>query len=565
MASTIKVGHTLFFDKYGVSSEREYKERMKQEKQIMFHFQYGLTDFQKSAEGLIYIYNEATARGHRIDRFGLTLDRIMGLPEEMRKNYARETGLKLERHEWAMMGQVVPMQPHFGDYIISSPAALELFRLAVEGGGTTLGNFSQYFTFEYPDWHDTIGWTESFIKCLGMAAGLRDQGIMIHSNLDDGFGGQFYDRTSIIGMAMFDHYIVNQLIGAQLTPAYGNMMREPLARMSMILVLDKIHGPNLVGSMINGDTLGSTRDIDRNYGTTASYLINDIVMQMYKPTGHAVQAIPVNESLIIPTPEDNLKVQMMAAQLAEEAAYQYDITNFEAIERFADFSYQKGKAFFERMMNALDEVTDVKDPYKLCYALRELGGYDLEMMFADEHPNLGASPLDRKPFIETPVYKMLRKQANATLYKVTVTDEQRKAFQRKKVLIASADVHKFSQIIVDIVLKDAGFTVCNLGCNAEASEIVDAICRERPDYIAVSTYNGVALSFVKELKRLSEEKGVWNPASVFVGGRLNEDAGQKIPVDVTEDIARLGVRPSMLIEDIVERIGEDLQADTDSD
>ncbi|MDI6688633.1 MAG: hypothetical protein QME06_10495, partial [Desulfobacterales bacterium] len=37
MAAELQIGRTLFFDKYGVSSEYEYKQKMKREGRIMYH------------------------------------------------------------------------------------------------------------------------------------------------------------------------------------------------------------------------------------------------------------------------------------------------------------------------------------------------------------------------------------------------------------------------------------------------------------------------------------------------------------------------------------------------
>ena len=140
LSKSVKLGTTLFMEKYGVSSEREYKERMKKERKPMFHFHYGLSNFEMSARGLELIYNETTSRGHRVDRFGACLDRVMGLPEEMRDKMPRETGLKLDTpSDWAELGRIVPIQPHMGDHMVGSPASLENLLKALSAGVTTIG------------------------------------------------------------------------------------------------------------------------------------------------------------------------------------------------------------------------------------------------------------------------------------------------------------------------------------------------------------------------------------------------------------------------------------------
>jgi hypothetical protein len=62
--------------------------------------------------------------------------------------------------------------------------------------------------------------------------------------------------------------------------------------------------------------------------------------------------------------------------------------------------------------------------------------------------------------------------------------------------------------------------------------------------IAVSTYNGVALSYAKAVKAAMKEHGVDLP--VLIGGRLNEvpkDSNSGLPVDVSSDIAAIGCIP----------------------
>ena len=58
-------------------------------------------------------------RKGKIDRFGVCLDRSMGYPSHMREKVGKGTGLVLRnREEWLEVGQVVPVQPHFGDHML---------------------------------------------------------------------------------------------------------------------------------------------------------------------------------------------------------------------------------------------------------------------------------------------------------------------------------------------------------------------------------------------------------------------------------------------------------------
>lgn len=62
--------------------------------------------------------------------------------------------------------------------------------------------------------------------------------------------------------------------------------------------------------------------------------------------------------------------------------------------------------------------------------------------------------------------------------------------------------------------------------------------------IAISTYNGVALRYVQAVKAAMAARGLVLP--VLIGGRLNEvpkESNSGLPVDVTQDIAKLGCVP----------------------
>ena len=63
-----------------------------------------------------------------------------------------ETGPMLESlQDWQEVGNVVPIQPHMGDFMIGFPASLENTVNALTAGVTTIGNLSQFFAHEAPD------------------------------------------------------------------------------------------------------------------------------------------------------------------------------------------------------------------------------------------------------------------------------------------------------------------------------------------------------------------------------------------------------------------------------
>ena len=151
IAGQVTIGETLFMKKHGVKSEGEYKKKMAAQGRVMKHSHIGWNSWESTAEGFRHIYKTLEESGSTVDRFGVSLDWTMGVPAELRSKIPVGTGLIFNTpEEWKAVGQVVPVQPHFGDHMIGSLNSLENTRLALEAGVTTIGNVSQYYTFEYP-------------------------------------------------------------------------------------------------------------------------------------------------------------------------------------------------------------------------------------------------------------------------------------------------------------------------------------------------------------------------------------------------------------------------------
>lgn len=192
IAQEITIGETLFMKKYGVKSEAEYKERMVRERKIMKHSQIGWNSWDATRKGFQYIYEELEKRGSRVDRFGICIDWIMGVPQAYRDKIPAGTGLIFKtEEEWKRIGQIVPIQIHMGDHMIGSMNSLENTRLALEAGVTSIGNLSHYYTYEYPGVNLEKNRGGDVVKAIALMGKFRDRGTIIHSNLDDGLAPSF--------------------------------------------------------------------------------------------------------------------------------------------------------------------------------------------------------------------------------------------------------------------------------------------------------------------------------------------------------------------------------------
>ncbi|WP_332696221.1 cobalamin-dependent protein, partial [Bosea sp. (in: a-proteobacteria)] len=123
---------------------------------------------------------------------------------------------------------------------------------------------------------------------------------------------------------------------------------------------------------------------------------------------------------------------------------------------------------------------------------------------------------------------------------------------RLKVCVASSDVHEHGKSLIEHLLTRLGTEAIDGGTSADPDDLVAIALANGCDVIAISTYNGIALRFATEVAAALERAGARMP--VCIGGRLNqipEDSNSGLPVDVTDDLARLGAIPCPTPERLV--------------
>jgi len=170
-AKTIKVGTSPFLETFGVGSEADYKRRAVAEGRVMMHAQIGFRAPDKSRRAYAEIWEALDKAGHRVDRYGICLDWSMGYPRARRKNMPRGTGLiMVETEDWIAMTRMAPVAPHFGDFVIGTPAAFENTIAALLAGSTSIGNLGQYFSFRQPHWDDDVFTTAESLKAIALTA-----------------------------------------------------------------------------------------------------------------------------------------------------------------------------------------------------------------------------------------------------------------------------------------------------------------------------------------------------------------------------------------------------------
>jgi methylmalonyl-CoA mutase cobalamin-binding subunit len=126
----------------------------------------------------------------------------------------------------------------------------------------------------------------------------------------------------------------------------------------------------------------------------------------------------------------------------------------------------------------------------------------------------------------------------------------KKLLEGKKILLASTDVHEHALFMIRRVLSDVLVDVVDLGAEVDPDVITREAKENKVDAVMVSTHNGMALEYCKELKVEMLHNDLVLP--VIVGGVLNQKfEEQEMPVDVTEEIGKMGFFPCIKLEDMI--------------
>ncbi|NLL17969.1 MAG: methylmalonyl-CoA mutase [Clostridia bacterium] len=547
IAAQTTIGETLFFKKHGVTSEGEFKLKAIKEGFISKHSHIGWNSWDETAKNVEYIYNELERRGSYITRMGFICDWIMGVPEEYRSKLQPGTGLILKNpDEWKAIGQIAPVQPHMSDHMIGCPNALENARLALEAGVTSIGNVSHYFTYEYPGIELERERTINSLLAFGLMG--KFEGTIVHSNLDDGYGNQFHDLANLAGWTMIERYLVEELLGASMTFSYGNLFSDPISRIVFNMVCDATNTKGTPGTMTFGNTIDYGLDFARNYGALCNFSLADAICQRHKPTGHAVASVPVSEACRIPTPEEIIEGHLCVDVMIEKSKFLEPFIDWSKVEAERDILLACGRVFFERVMSGLEDLgVDTQHPGEVFAALKAIGAEQLERNFGVGKKEKTAIR-GREPVKPTDIIKTLQTKHQKVFAGVGNVERE---LEGTKVVIGSTDIHDYGKEMLKSICNTAGAHVFDLGTYVTAEEIIENLLETESKVVMISTYNGIALSFAKELTSLLQENGM-DDVVVMMGGLINENIdGSQLAVDVTSEVKSLGIICDNRMEEIV--------------
>jgi methylmalonyl-CoA mutase cobalamin-binding subunit len=471
----------------------------------------------------------------------------MGLPESMWSATAAETGPMLTcSDDWSSLAQAAPIQPHMGDFMIGQPASLKNTVDALRIGCTTIGNLSQFFTFEAPGWVDSIETSAESVKAIALLAAFREQGCMLHSYLEDGYGALFKNCASVAAWAMLEHYIVEGLLGAKLTHCIGGLTSDPIKRAGWVLALQRIHQGELVGSMIYGDTISFGTDFNKNRAISAEYMLWDVLIQMHSPSGHAVLPLPVTEAVRIPSADEIIEAQLFGRQIEKTAERILPYVDFSAAEAFADSVCTDGKVIFNNALAGLKQYeVDICNPLQLLYVLKKMGPQTFEVLFSEQVTQQDTAPTDMF---------LLSQQVISEYRPLFTTPEMKDRLTGKRLLLASTDVHQHAIGALAQLLSESGAEVTNLGAEQSPQQLIDILKKQVVDALLLSTHNGMALEYARQLKQVMTDNNIALP--VLMGGVLHQKVDdQVLPVNVVDDLLKLGFQPALSLPNLPKLLG----------
>jgi methylmalonyl-CoA mutase cobalamin-binding subunit len=460
----------------------------------------------------------------------------------------RGTGLILERPEdFAALTNAAPVAPHFGDFVLGFPAAVENTCAALAAGATSIGNLGQYFTFRLQGASDDSACTSATVEALALIAAQPVE-VLVHSNLDDGFAALFHDLGSVMGAVLLER-LIGQLIGVTVSHCWGHHFSDPMRRLAFHMALAEVAG-DTPGTMIYGNTTSYRGSLAENYAALASYLSIDIAGQRLSPTGHAINPVPVTENDRIPDVHEVIEAQLFAARLATQETRHSPLLDPAPARALAAQIVSGGRAFFERAMTGFAQAgINTNDPFRMLLAIRRLGGRRMEALFGAKHD---ATRSD--------IAEEVAEMAEAHLARVPASHRAALATAKPRIVTATTDVHKHGKLVLDEVLSRAGAEIIDGGTSAEPHALAALALHERADAIALSTYNGIALNYYKALR-----EHVGKSIPVLIGGRLNQipdTSNTSLPVDVGDQLAAAGAIVCREIEDAVPALLSNLKETT---
>ena len=549
-AAAIRVGRSRYTELHDVPSDRAYKERCRADGTITTYINLGYKTWAETRDALDHLVAEGKRLGYRLDRVSLIPDRRMGLPPGLRERALEETGIMMYSDaDWIGAGRDTEVQPVWNDHNVGSPAAVLNTEAAIKAGFGYVGNLAQH-QYGYPLWDDDVEQMARTVEAVAMIGAKRNDGIVLESYIEDGFCASFHDLATSLGWCMFHRYVAEDLIGAPHSQSYGSTFADPVRKQAFGLALDAINVHRVPPSFTHGDTnsFGLDENFTRNAVIVATDVLYTVARELKHPTGAAVHATPVSEATRIPTVEELVESLVILNEAEQRARTCPAIIDWQPIYETRAQIVAGGKRVFENLLRGLSEIgVETKDPLQLLLATRRLGASRIEALFGAGEPD-SSYPRGFAPVVASDTLLRLLERRDEALT-VLVANGGLPDLSGITVVAASGDIHEYGLFVVSEILNRCGAKVIDLGTSVTSSDVAKVTVETDADAVALSTYNGMALSLGRQLIDELSKRGV--TPTVYMGGRLNEDLEHQAAADVRDDLRSCGVIPCDSVEDMV--------------
>ena len=546
---------TRYQQRHGVSSERAYKERCRQDGTITYYINLGLKSWPETRDALGVVWSECERRGLRVDRVSLTADRRMGLMPDARAAATEETGIMFWTPEdWAGIATEIEVQGIINDHAVGSPASVVNACAAIEAGVSYVGNLSQQ-AYGYPGWTSDVEQMANTVIAIAVIAAQRDAGFVLDSYIDDGYCASFHDAATSLGWCLLHRRVAEELIGAAYSPSYGSTFADPTLKAAFGLALDAINVSRVPPSLVHGDTnsLDPTYSLDRHAANVTSDVLFTVANQLAHPTGAAVHATPVTEPIRIPTADDIVQSLELANEAERRARESLPLIDWRPVHALRDRILEGGRRVYASMLTGLAALgVDVDDPMQLLIATKRLGASRIEELWGAGEPDPGF-PRGFRPVARTDTLARALARQQEVLESIQAAGRDID-LRGLTVVAASSDIHEYGLHVVVSVLGSLGCEVVDLGTSVDNEIIAAAAAETAADAVALSTYNGAALRVAEDLVARLGKRDL--QAAVFVGGRLTQDLGPSKSVDVSGHIRELGAWPCDSVPEMVHQLRE---------
>jgi len=199
---------------------------------------------------------------------------------------------------------------------------------------------------------------------------------------------------------------------------------------------------------------------------------------------------------------------------------------------------------------------DTSDPFECLLAIRRIGAKRLEELFGPGKPD-DKHIRGREPVVRATTVAGLEARGREIVAGLGETEQQRLRSAGLVVCVACTDVHEYGKLLLEGVLRGAGVEVVDAGVSVDPDAVARRALEASANLIAISTYNGVALSYLRELRAEMDRLGLDLP--VFVGGKLNqmpENDPASLPVNVSKELREMGAIPCSAIGQMLSALVE---------